>query len=142
MTASIRPGDLVRPAHKVVARMVGMVLTLHERVAYAVLSRGLREQLQPAEIHGLAWAALHACEPEKAWAIARDRLEGHEQVGPEETPDWWWDCEPAVVMDDSMLWARDASQFRRRAMAMACLAHMTEEDRLAIVRGLEGRSVR
>lgn len=135
-----RPSDLIFPRHKIVARMVGMVLRLHERVSYAVLSRGLVEHLQPAEIHGLAWAALYACEPEKAWAIARDRLEGHEGVGPQEAPFWWWDWDPASIMDESMSWARHASAFQRRAMAMACLAHMTEEERLAIVRGLEGRS--
>lgn len=137
---SAHVASLVKPAHKVVARMVGKALTIHERMAYGVLARGLVATLTPQECHGLAWAALWACAPDKAWAIARQRLAGEEGAGPPDEPSWIGDMDPAWIMDDAMCWARAATSFQRRAYAMACLAHMTEEERQGIVRGLEGRS--
>jgi hypothetical protein len=137
MTRPVR--DLVRPAHKAVARLVGMALSLHERLGYAHLARGLVQHLTPEECHGLAWAALHACAPQKAWAIASQRLAGHEGAGPPEEPAWLRGMDPAWIMHDAMHWARDANEFERRAYAMACLAHMTEEERHALVRQMDRR---
>lgn len=138
MTRPVR--DLVMAAHKKAARMVGMALTIHERLGYAHLAAGLVKELTPEECHGLAWAALHACEPQKAWAIAGDRLSGHEGAAPPEEPAWLTGMHPAWIMDDAMMWAEAATEFQRRAYAMACLAHMTEEERHQIVRALDRRS--
>lgn len=130
------PADIIRTQataeHKAAARDLATFLVHFNAEALTALADGLRRTLCDRERVCVAIAAL--------MAVERTDLPEVLQILPE--PPAGWPDAPFTrddLMGDSALWAASAWPEERRAYAMAALAHMTEEERHALVRHLDQR---
>ena len=111
--------------------MIGYALTLDTSSGWTAAGAILAARLTRRERGSLAYAALWSMEAAEAELVARVALRGTGMPG---APFFG-------VMDEAAFWADRATVQERKAYALACYARLSERDRAAFLKHVEGVGV-
>ncbi|MDK3019633.1 hypothetical protein [Pseudodonghicola flavimaris] len=119
-----RFGDLIKPTHKRMSRVLGYSLTLGDAEGWAVFSKVAALRLSDEERAALAYAVLNSLSPEQAALVAAASMRRASVPL------------PAFLggMEDARYWAALASRCELKAYALAAYDAMSAKDQAAFFR--------